>query len=235
MLTELYLHGLSLGDFESALKGLLGDEAPLSVASTRRLGWRWPLPSGTQSSRSCPKRRSNASGITRSSTCSTICPHASQGAPLEPCWPRCLHPRRVGRPGPGPNASPPPTKSALRLRWPPSNATGSSLYDFPEAQLKHMRTTNPVESLFASVRLRTDAGKRYNRGKRHRPHLAGVDCRPTTLSKTQRGRTATGRPSRSEVPGRTTCQSGSNIQGQQNEGGRLSSFTHFLTRPPLHI
>jgi putative transposase len=30
LLLELYLHGLSLGDFELALRGLLGDGAPLS-------------------------------------------------------------------------------------------------------------------------------------------------------------------------------------------------------------
>jgi putative transposase len=30
MLPELYLHGLAKGDFELALRGLLGDGAPLS-------------------------------------------------------------------------------------------------------------------------------------------------------------------------------------------------------------
>ena len=38
-----------------------------------------------------------------------------------------------------------------------------TFYDFPEAHWKHLRTTNPVESPFASVRLRTNAGKRYKR------------------------------------------------------------------------
>ena len=38
-----------------------------------------------------------------------------------------------------------------------------SFYDYPEAHWKHLRTTNPVESPFASVRLRTNAGKRYKR------------------------------------------------------------------------
>ena len=36
-------------------------------------------------------------------------------------------------------------------------------YDFPREHWKHLRTTNPVESPFASVRLRTHAGKRYKR------------------------------------------------------------------------
>ena len=41
MLPELYLHGLALGDFELALRGLLGDGAPLSAASIDRLRRKW--------------------------------------------------------------------------------------------------------------------------------------------------------------------------------------------------
>lgn len=41
MLPELYLHGLANGDFELALRGLLGDGAPLSVASIQRLKAKW--------------------------------------------------------------------------------------------------------------------------------------------------------------------------------------------------
>ena len=37
LLPELYLHGLSTGDFELALRGLLGDGAPLSASSIQRL------------------------------------------------------------------------------------------------------------------------------------------------------------------------------------------------------
>ena len=41
MLPELYLHGLAEGDFELAMRGLLGEGAPLSKSSIRRLraGW----------------------------------------------------------------------------------------------------------------------------------------------------------------------------------------------------
>src|SRR5688572_3930884 len=41
LLPELYLHGLSLGDFDLALRGLLGEGAPLSPSSITRLkaGW----------------------------------------------------------------------------------------------------------------------------------------------------------------------------------------------------
>ncbi|MEW6715849.1 MAG: IS256 family transposase [Nitrospirota bacterium] len=41
MLPELYLHGLAKGDFELALRGLLGDGAPLSVSSIGRLKAKW--------------------------------------------------------------------------------------------------------------------------------------------------------------------------------------------------
>lgn len=43
LLPELYLHGLSLGDFELALRGLLGEGAPLSPASIARLKASWQL------------------------------------------------------------------------------------------------------------------------------------------------------------------------------------------------
>ncbi len=41
LLPELYLHGLALGDFELALRGLLGDGAPLSASSLVRLKATW--------------------------------------------------------------------------------------------------------------------------------------------------------------------------------------------------
>ena len=41
LLPELYLHGLSTGDFELALRGLLGDAAPLSASSIQRLKMAW--------------------------------------------------------------------------------------------------------------------------------------------------------------------------------------------------
>lgn len=38
---ELCLHGLASGDFELALRGLLGDGAPLSATSLQRLKVKW--------------------------------------------------------------------------------------------------------------------------------------------------------------------------------------------------
>jgi transposase-like protein len=38
-------------------------------------------------------------------------------------------------------------------------------YKFPSERWKHLRTTNPIESIFATVRLRTDAAKRLRTGR----------------------------------------------------------------------
>ena len=38
-----------------------------------------------------------------------------------------------------------------------------TFYGFPESHWKHLRTTNIVESPFASVRLRTSAAERFKR------------------------------------------------------------------------
>lgn len=43
LLPELYLHGLSARDFELALRGLLGESAPLSASSIQRLKARFEL------------------------------------------------------------------------------------------------------------------------------------------------------------------------------------------------
>ena len=38
-----------------------------------------------------------------------------------------------------------------------------TFYDYPREHWRHLRTTNPVESPFAALRLRTDAARRYKR------------------------------------------------------------------------
>src|SRR5437867_3386204 len=58
LLPELYLHGLAQGDFDLALRGLLGDGAPLSAPSIGRLKARWP--------RYSRRRRSSGAGTTAS-------------------------------------------------------------------------------------------------------------------------------------------------------------------------
>ena len=39
----------------------------------------------------------------------------------------------------------------------------TTFYGFPKEYWVHLRTTNPVESHFAALRLRTNAAKRYKR------------------------------------------------------------------------
>jgi putative transposase len=41
LLPELYLHGLALGDFDLALRGLLGKDAPISGGTVARLKEKW--------------------------------------------------------------------------------------------------------------------------------------------------------------------------------------------------
>jgi transposase-like protein len=41
LIPQLYLHGLALGDFNLALRGLLGEEAPVSAGTVARLKERW--------------------------------------------------------------------------------------------------------------------------------------------------------------------------------------------------
>jgi len=43
LLPDLYLHGLASGDFEMAMRGLLGNGAPLSASSILRLKTKWEL------------------------------------------------------------------------------------------------------------------------------------------------------------------------------------------------
>ena len=38
-----------------------------------------------------------------------------------------------------------------------------TFYNYPKKQWQHLRTTNPVESPFAGLRLRTDAAKRFKK------------------------------------------------------------------------
>lgn len=62
------------------------------------------------------------------------------------------------------------TESLLLYDWlPPLSliepAPGLTFYQFPEQHWPHLRTTNMIESPFASVRLRTNAAKRFKKTK----------------------------------------------------------------------
>lgn len=253
LLPELYLHGLSQGDFELALRGLLGDGAPLSASSIARLRATWEEQFETWQQRRLDDRElvyAWADGIYvkaglekdkaallvvigalsdgrkeilairpghRESTESwravlrdlrdrgLPAPRlvlADGGLPIwsavDQVWPeaaqqRCWNhkilnvlndlPKRVQGAARALLTQIPTAKTrrqAQRRRdrfvarygqaYPAAAATLErdwdrmvTFYDFPEAHWRHLRTTNPVESPFASVRLRTHAGKRYKR------------------------------------------------------------------------
>ena len=253
MLPELYLHGLSQGDFELALRGLLGNGAPLSASSIGRLRAQWEEELETWRERRLDDRElvyAWADGIYvkaglekdkaallvvigamsdgrkevlavwpghRESTASWLkvlrdlrdrglrdprLLMADGGLPIwsatEQVWPQASHqrcwnhkilnvlddlPKRVQGKARALLTQIPSAETRqeaekrratfarrYRDRYPQAVATLErdwermvTFYDFPKEHWKHLRTTNPVESPFASVRLRTNAGKRYKR------------------------------------------------------------------------
>ena len=253
LIPELYLHGLSEGDFELALRGLLGEGAPLSKASIRRLRGVWTTHYEEWATRSLADRevvyvwadgiyvkagleRDKAAllvvmGAMRDGTKEVLAVTSGYrestdswaevfrdlkarglGSPnllmadgnlaiwgaVREVWPeaaeqRCWNhkmrnvldrlPKReqveakellravVYAPT---RAEAVKARQAFKKRYGPWHPKAVAVleedwdrmvtfYDFPEAHWKHLRTTNVVESPFASVRLRTSAAKRFKR------------------------------------------------------------------------
>lgn len=254
LLPQLYLHGLALGDFDLALRGFLGDGAPLSAASIARLKAGWQAEYELWRSRSLADlepvmlwvdgiyvkaglEKDKAALLVvlaglrdgrkvivavesgyRESTESwrTVLrdlqrrglrapkvvigdghlglwgalPAVFPGVGEQRCWNhRLLNlldklPRRLQAEGRSllvkiPYAE--TREAAVREKrafqtWATKKgvaAVGHALdqdwerlvtfYQFPAAHWKHLRTTNPIESPFAAVRLRTSAAKRFKR------------------------------------------------------------------------
>jgi putative transposase len=253
LLPQLYLHGLAQGDFELALRGLLGEGAPLSASSIERLRGKWVsefaawsrrslrgmepvylwadgiyVKAGLEKDKACllvivaglrdgrkvvlaiesghresseawgrllrdlrargmkPPRLVIADGhLGIWAALSQVMPEVSE----QRCWnhkivnvldalPKKLQSeardllRRI------PYAS--TQREAEKLRGEFRSRYGQlqpkavetlerdwerlvAFYAFPKEHWKHLRTTNPVESPFAAVRLRTAAGKRYRK------------------------------------------------------------------------
>ncbi len=254
LLPELYLHGLSTGDFELALRGLLGEGAPLSASSIARLREAWEaehaqwrrrdlrdrevvyawadgvyVKAGLEKDKACLLVLIGAMRDGRKELLALAAGHREskeswatvlrdlrqRGLTVPPrlligdgalglwaaaaeIWPETRHgrcwnhkivntldklPKRLQqqatlvlremayaktraeaarlRPkfadrfgGEFPEAA-----SCLERDWDELTA----FYDFPEEHWKHLRTTNIVESPFASLRLRTDAAKRFKK------------------------------------------------------------------------
>jgi putative transposase len=253
LIPELYLHGLSEGDFELALRGLLGEGAPLSKASIRRLRAVWTAQYAAWATRSLADRevvyvwadgiyvkagleRDKAAllvvmGAMRDGTKEVLAVTSGYrestdswaevfrdlkarglGAPkllvadgnpaiwgaVRTVWPeaaeqRCWNHKMRNVLDRLPKREQPEAKELLRAvvyaptraeavkarqvfqkrygPWYPKAVAALeedwdrmvTFYDFPEAHWKHLRTTNVVESPFASVRLRTSAAKRFKR------------------------------------------------------------------------
>lgn len=253
LLPELYLHGLAEGDFELAFRGLLGEGAPLSKASIRRLrkGWNeefeawsrrslgdrevvylWAdgvyvkaglekdkaallvvigaLSDGTKEVlavvpgyresteswgavfRDLKARGIQAPKLILADGLAGIWAAAREVWPEskeQRCWNHKMRnvldrlPKReqvTGRDLLRKIVSAPSRQKAVAAReafekrfepWYPKavETLGDdwermvTFYDFPEQHWRHLRTTNVVESPFASVRLRTTAAKRFKR------------------------------------------------------------------------
>jgi transposase-like protein len=255
LLPELYLHGLSTGDFELALRGLLGEGAPLSASSLQRLKARFELEYETWAKRDLSDLRIVywwADGLyvkagieDRKRALLTIVGALSTGEKIvlacesgereskeswlkilrdlkhrgltfprltvadghlgiwaavgeiyptgeeQRCWnhkitnvlndlPRRIQPQAAELLKAMPYAE---TKAECErrrdefvqtYRRTEKNAVDTLLrdwdrmvtfYAFPQEHWIHLRTTNIVESPFASVRLRTDASRRYKRAE----------------------------------------------------------------------
>lgn len=253
LLPALYLHGLAEGDFELALRGLLGEGAPLSKSSIRRLRAVWTTEFETWSKRSLTDREVVyiwadgiyvKAGLERDKAALLVVIGAMSGGTKEvlavvsgyrestESWAgvfRDLKARGLGAPrllmadgnaaiwGAAREVWPeaeeqrcwnhkmrnvldrlpkreqleakdllraivyaPARAEAVKARqafkkrygpWYPKSVAVLeddwdrmvTFYDFPEAHWTHLRTTNVVESPFASVRLRTSAAKRFKR------------------------------------------------------------------------
>jgi transposase-like protein len=253
LLPELYLHGLSKGDFELALRGLLGSSAPLSPASIERLRMKWQADYNGWAQRSLADRELVyawadgvyvKAGLEREKACLLVVIGAlsdgtkevlavtsgyreskeswhalfadlkargleapkllvADGIPalwsaLAAVWPaageqRCwnhkimnvldqlpLKLQAMAREQLCAIPYAPTRAEARRLRdafaktWRRTHPKAVAIlekdwermvafYDFPKEHWKHLRTSNVVESPFASVRLRTDAAKRFKK------------------------------------------------------------------------
>ncbi len=254
LLPELYLHGLSEGDFDLALRGLLGEDAPISASTVSRLKDRWTaelaewrsrflsdlevvhmwvdgvyvkaglerekaailvavaalsdgskvvlsaVPGYRESTRSwsevlrdlrdrglgCPRLVVGDGHLGIWGALGNVYPEAEE----QRCWnhkilnvldklPKRQHKQAKLMLRSMPYADTRAEAERLRrvfTRWCGEHsyeAAGEAIerdwgrmvtfYDYPRQHWRHLRTTNPVESPFASLRIRTDAARRYKK------------------------------------------------------------------------
>ena len=254
LIPELYLHGLAAGDFDLALRGLLGEDAPISASTVSRLKEKWQgegqgwkerslaglevvylwvdgvyvkaglekakaallvvlgglsdgrkvilaLESGYRESTeswlgvlrdlrrrgmNCPRLVVGDGNLGLWGALAQVFPEAAEQ--------RCWNHKMVNVLDKLPKKAQGEAKGQLQqiayaegvaqaeqgrekfIRWCQKGgykAAAETLgrdwerlvrfYQFPEEHWKHLRTTNPIESPFATLRLRTDAAKRYKK------------------------------------------------------------------------
>jgi len=252
LLPQLYLHGLAEGDFDLALRGLLGEEAPLSASTIARLKAKWQgewetwnarrlddlepvylwvdgvyVKAGLEKEKAAllvvlaglsdgrkvvlcvvpGHRESTASwaSVLRDLKARGLrCPKAVVGdghlgiwGALRQVYPdaeeqRCWNHRFLNVQDALPKKAQPAAKELLRkIAYAPSRQAAEAakgefarwakrggytvaarlldedwqrmvtFFNFPKEHWIHLRTTNPIESPFAALRLRTEAAKRY--------------------------------------------------------------------------
>ena len=105
--------------------------------------------------------RPSAAGCTRSPTSSTPCRSRCSRRPGG-CWPRSATPKTATTPSAAINAF----ADEFGAKWPKAVAKIVddvepllAFYDFPAEHWIHLKTTNPIESTFSTVRLRTKVTK----------------------------------------------------------------------------
>jgi len=185
LLPELYLHGLAKGDFELALRGLLGEGAPLSASSIQRLKGRWQLEYEEWKGRDLSKLQVVyqwadgiyvKAGLEKDKAALLIIIGALTNVldslpkrirseageylkriPYAETLKECVELRDafVERY----RKDYPKAAEKLLADW----DRMVTFYSFPKEHWVHLRTTNVVESPFSSVRLRTDAAKRFKK------------------------------------------------------------------------
>ena len=184
LIPELYLHGLALGDFNLALRGLLGEKAHLSSSTVARLKEKWqaewevwqsrPLDDlevvylwvdGVYVKAGLEKEKavllvvlaalsdgskavvSVTSGY-RESTQSWYAETREEAQRLKQVFQHWCRQRGLTL-----------AAELIEQDW----DRMVTFYNYPKKQWQHLRTTNPVESPFAALRLRTDAAKRFKK------------------------------------------------------------------------
>ena len=257
LIPELYLHGLSEGDFDLALTGLLGEDAPISASTVARLKDKWnaelaewrarllddlevvymwvdgvyvkaglerekaailvvmaalsdgskvvvsAVPGYRESTRSWSEVLRDLRD--RGLNCSRLVVgdgHLGIWGALRNVWPeageqRCWNHKILNVFDKLPKRQHDQARLMLRnipyaetraeavrlrkvfTRWCGDHSYDAAseaierdwermvtFYDYPREHWRHLRTTNPVESPFAALRLRTDAARRYKREDR---------------------------------------------------------------------